>query len=245
MENRHQKRDNQPTINFFWSGDDWSYLHNMTIKSHIKCDHHPVIWVHGNTPRSKWWDDSDITVRNADDIVSISDFMAHGGNFKTASSVWRFMFLYKYGGWYADTDAMAINTWPDQKWVLCSNYNGMISTGVIKIPSHQDMMITALDNIQYNWGNVKVFNNAYRIQFGHNKETYNGKSFFPFIWKDWRVLINNDDMSSWEKYVQDDTLSIHLYHTMFERAEMVDTIDVWIQDNPNTMLGALDRWIKE
>jgi hypothetical protein len=234
------------TINFFWSGNDWSYLHDMTIKSHMVVDHRPVIWLHGNKPKSKYWNDDIYTtnggeIRDADDIVDISNFIKNGGNFKTASSLWRFTFLYEYGGWYADTDALAVRTWPNEEWVLCNNYNCLISTGVLKVPPKQSMFLGMIKGLKYDWGNVKVFNHHYTKHFGNNTGTIDGRLFFPFTWKKWNILIDPD----WnDNIIKDDTYSIHLYHTMFERDGIIDTIESFIKNNEYTLLGYLDKWIK-
>lgn len=214
-------------INFFWSGDKWSYLHDLTIKSHIKVGHMPIIWLHGDIPKSKYWD-NDVYVRSgrirdACFIVNIDSFMKRGGNFKTASSMWRFIFLYKQGGWYADTDALAIKTWPSQQWVVCGEKPDMLSTGVIKSPWRQQMYINMLSDLKLDWGNVKVFNKHYFKRFQNVRETIDSKLFYPYKWNDWEVMLSDIEIP--------DVYSIHLYHTMFERSGMIDNIEEIIDEN--------------
>lgn len=230
--------EHQNTINFFWSGDNWTYLHDMTIKSHIKVGHKVVIWLHGAEPKSKWWDVNGIELREADDIISITNFMKRGGNFKTASSLWRFTFLHKYGGWYSDTDAVAVKRWPDQKWVITNDDKGLIPTGVLKVPPGEDMFLDMIQNLKYDWGNVQVFTRSYRKFKRSGNPTIVSRLFFPFEWTEWEELLQEPSGQYMDIY------SVHLYHTMFERAGMIDTIDQWCKDNPKTLLGKLDGWAR-
>lgn len=236
--------ENRNTINFFWSGDGWTYLHDLTIKSHIVVGHKPRIWLHGNLPKSKYWN-YDVykkygVINNADDIVNVRSFIEKGGNWKTASSLWRFLFLYEHGGWYADTDAVAIKEWPKDKWVLCKNYKEMLSTGVLKVPSGRKMFLGMIEDLQFNWGNVKVFNHHYQLRYGNTNETIDGKLFFPFTWEEWKVLIN----ANYDNKILDG-FSIHLYHTMFERAKMIDNIEILAKNKKDTLLGKIHKWVNE
>lgn len=237
--------ENRCEVNFFWSGDYWTYLHDLTIKSHIVVGHKPIIWLHGPKPKSSYWKNKIYSlygeIIDANYIMNVDDFIKKGGNWKTASSLWRFTFLYKCGGWYADTDAVAINTWPtDNDWILCNNYEGLISTGALRAPAGDDVFLDVIDNLKLKWGNVKVFNESIKKKYKITEGTIDGNLFFPFIWKDWDILLkSNFDEKVFDGY------SIHLYHTMFERAKMTSYIGLWIKQNPNTLLGKLDKWIKE
>jgi hypothetical protein len=226
-------------INFFWSGSDWTYLHDLTIKSHLKVGHIPVLWIHGKQPKSIYWD-TDIynewcCIRNADDIIDISGFIKKGGNFKTASSLWRFNFLYEYGGWYSDTDAIAINPWPDEEWVICGEDDTTLSTGVIKVPPKQEMFLDMMDDLELEWGNVVVFNKHYEIHHGNTNETIDGKMFYPYSWENWIDLLKIREIPN--------VYSVHLYHTMFERHNIIDRVSGYANNVPNSLLGRIGRWV--
>jgi len=224
-------------INFFWSGDDWTFLHDLTIKSHILVGHKPVIWLHGRWPNSKYWC-SELygKTENADDIIDITKFMREGGNFKTASSLWRFSFLYRYGGWYSDTDAIAIKEWPDQEWVVCGEEPGKLSTGVIRIPKRQGMFLDMIPDIKLDWGNVEVFNNHYLLRMGNTEETIYSKLFYPLEWGEWRYLLSIMDIP--------EVYSVHLFHTMFEKNDIIKDIEGLLKRNPEIMLAKIARNIQ-
>ena len=221
-------------INFFWSGDNWTFLHDLTIKSHIVVGHKPVIWLHGDKPRSKYWN-TDLygNTENADDIIDISQFMRDGGNFKTASSLWRFTFLHRYGGWYSDTDAIALKEWPDIDWVICGEEPGILSTGVIKVPKGQEMFLHMIGNMEYVWGNVDIFNKYYLQCHGNITETVNSLLFYPLKWREWRYLLSIMEIP--------DVYSVHLYHTMFEKYGMISDIEGILWRNKETMLSKI--WV--
>ncbi len=222
----------------FWSGDDWTYLHHMTIMSHLKVGHDINMWLHGGIPKSdNWCNYSHMTVKDADEIIDISHFMKNGGNLKTASSLFRWNLLYYKGGWYSDTDAVAINRWPDDKYIICGEYEDKLSTGVIKSPSGDPMFNELSNNVQKDWGNVNIFNDMCIKYRGDNKPTCNHKLFYPFDWRLWDIWL--------EPYtdVYDECSSIHLYHTMFERSGMIQCITDWMDRHPQSLLSTIDRMI--
>jgi len=224
-------------VNFFWSGNNWTFLHDLTIKSHIIVGHKPVIWLHGEPPNSKYWDVKLYgNTKNADDIIDISQFIKDGGNFKTASSLWRFTFLYKYGGWYSDTDAIAMRKWPKNEWIICGEEPEKLSTGVIRVPPEQEMFLDMIDDIKHTWGNVGVFNKYYLRHQGNITETIDSLLFYPIRWGEWRYLLSIMDIPN--------VYSIHLYHTMFERNGMIDDIEGILSRNRETMLSKIWRIIQ-
>jgi hypothetical protein len=200
--------------------------------------HKIVIWLHGHKPRSKYWNDTLYgNTEQAGDVMDISHFISIGGNFKTASSLWRFTFLYRYGGWYADTDAIAMREWPeDRDWIICGEEPGILSTGVIKVPADQEMFLDMIDNIKLDWGNVDVFNKYYLQHHGSVDETFNSFQFYPMSWKNWRYLLSIMDVPN--------SYSVHLYHTMFERNGVIDDIEMILEKNPGLMLSKIVHVIR-
>ncbi len=227
-------------INFFWSGNKFDYLNYLTIKSHINVGHNVIIHLHGNTPKSKYWEKMlslNVIIKNANDVIDITNFMNKGGNFRTASSLWRFKFLYEFGGWYSDCDALALKQWPDHsKWVLCSDNRVLISTGVLKVPANEKMFLYMIDNLKYEWGNIKVFNDIYKQFKGNIHANFKPDMFYPFSWKKWDNLLKNIPIPK-------NCYSVHLYNTMFERNNCIDNIEQWCINNPDTMLGRLNNLI--
>lgn len=206
--------NSKTTVNFFWRGDNFSYLHRLTILSHIAVGHECVMWLSGDTPNSKHWiGDLHVTIKDADAIVDVTKFIEEGGNMKTASDLWSFTFLYKHGGIYADTDAVAIKPWPNDPWIAVSCNKGHpkeeLSIGVMAAPAGCELFTACINDIKHSWGNVTLFADKYKEFFGHTKSTHNDRHFYPFPWTEWSKLLLSTDIP--------DVYSIHLYHTMLER----------------------------
>jgi len=217
-------------VNFFWSGDNFSYYNRLCVLSHIHVGHSVIIWLHGDSPDSKnWVNDLDITINDANQVFNVSGFLKSGGNFKTASSMWRFHFLYKFGGLYCDLDALAIKRFPNTEWILCSGERDRksLSTGVIKAPSNSPVFLDSIKNIKKDWGNVKVFNESYKKYYKNALPTHDNKLFYPYNWKEWDYLFK--DINIYDCY------SIHLYHTMLERNNKIKEKEVLLK-NKNTLI---------
>lgn len=217
-------------VNFFWRGNNFTYLNRLCVISHIKSGHFPVMWLSGPTPTSPHWiSDLEVTIKNADEIIDVSGFLEKGGNFKTASSLWRFKFLYEYGGLYCDTDALAIKKFPEDDWIISSSIpEENLSTGVIKCPPKQELFLKCLPKIKKTWGNVNVFTEEYKKAFGNTKCTHDNKLFYPFNWRQWKTMFLDLPIP--------DVYSVHLYHTMLERS---DNVKEKKEYSPKTMLGRI------
>lgn len=205
-------------INFFWKGNDFDKWCKLCILSHIKVGHDVIIWLSGNEPNTNEWFHvrNKIVIGDADFIFDVNKFIQEGGNFQTASALWRFHFLYKHGGWYCDTDAYAIQEFPDKEWAICSaeKDKSMLSIGVMKMPVRHPILKNCIVNIQYNWGNVKIFTKAFKDYFGHTKRTVPDKMFYPWSWKEWETIYKKKKI---DNLIENGVYSIHLYHTMLKR----------------------------
>jgi hypothetical protein len=206
-------------INFFWKGenfDGWTYL---CIKSHIKVGHTVIIWLSGKEPLNKWWKliKNDIIIKNADDIININYILNLGGNFQTASALWRFTFLYEHGGWYCDTDAYALKKFPiTENWIVSSAEVDrlILSIGVIHAPKNNTIFKKCMDNIKIKWGNVKVFDKFFKERYGTWTPSINSYEYYPWTWKEWDNLYKDIKL---EDLIKKNVKSIHLYHTMLKR----------------------------
>jgi len=218
-------------VNFFWKGDSFSYLNRLCVITHLKVGHKPIMWLSGHRPNSDFWIDdlAGVEIRNADEIIDVSKFIQDGGNFKTASSLWRFTFLHEFGGLYCDTDALAIKKFPDDDWIISSSVpNENLSTGVIKAPPGQQVFLNCIPKLKKVWGNVNVFTEEYLNLYGNMNCTHDYKLFYPFSWREWSFLFKDLQIP--------DVYSVHLYHTMIEKANLVLDKDFY---KPSTMLGKI------
>jgi len=217
-----------PEINFFWSGNNFTYLNYLCIQSHINIGHSVRIHIHGNLPNSVHWNALDINkinILNADDVFDITEFLKQKNtNIKTGSALWRFHYLYKHGGWYSDTDAIALKKWDiNSNWMLCSGETDsrLISIGVIKVPKNQKMFLYMIRNISPEWGNVRIFTNYYRKFNNCSKHIYDSELFYPIKWNEYMKILRDIKIP--------DVYSLHTYNTMFERDGIINDIQDKIQ----------------
>ena len=221
------------TVNFFWKGDNFDLIHRLSILSYLLYDFEVVVWLSGKKPNSQYWIDDykQVKIKDANQIINVDSFISSGGNVKTASSLWRFTFLFKYGGIYCDTDMIALNDFPDDDWIIVScelPEKQYASTGIIKVPPKQHFLLDCINNMQKNWGNVKVFSEAYKRHYAPKiKYTHENRLFYPFQWNERSVLF--------KKTIIPDAYSVHICHTFFDRKNIfVDW--KYINQFKNTML---------
>jgi len=129
---------NKLQVNFFWRGNDFSYLNRLCVLSHLSVGHGVVMWLSGETPESPYWinDLEHVVVNSADEILDVASFIRGGGNFKTASDLWRFHFLYEHGGLYCDTDAIAIGFFPHAVFPVPCRKSSARMQGTLIIAQH-------------------------------------------------------------------------------------------------------------
>lgn len=221
------------TVNFFWRGDNFSYLNRLTVLSHINVGHSCVMWLSGKRPNSPFWiEDLDVTIQDADIIHDVTSFLNRGGNMKTASDLWRFYFLYERGGLYCDVDALAVKHFPQDEWILVSSFKEhpkeQLSIGVIAAPKGESVFLECINKIEHKWGNVTLFADEYKKIKGNANSTHDDKLFYPFTWKQWNMLFEDIPIP--------DGYSIHLYHTMLERNDKILSKE---QYSSNTLIGRL------
>ena len=226
-------------INFFWKGNDFDEWCKLCILSHIKVGHEPIIWLSGEEPDTDAWFDirHQTIVGDADHIFNVDKFIDKGGNFQTASALWRFHFLFDKGGWYCDTDAYAIQHFEDRLWAVCSaesKEKNLLSIGVLKVPPRHALFLDCINNVQSTWGNVKVFTKAFQNYFNHVQPTVPNEMFYPWTWEKWDNIYKRISM---DDLIEQGVYSVHLYHTMIKRH------DGLYEKKPNTLLKELIEFI--
>jgi len=221
-------------VNFFWKGDNFNLIHRLSVLSHYLVGHDVVVWLSGDKPDSPFWinDYKDkIQIKNADEILNINSFIDSGGNFKTGSALWRYTYLYQYGGTYVDTDVIALNKFPDDDWIIVSGEKpekGYASNSIIRVPKNEMFIKESIKNIRKKWGNVIVFSNAYKKYYGNPiKYTHANRLFHPFQYNEREMLF--------QKLSIPDAYSVHICHTFFDRKNIFINWK-YINRFPGTML---------
>ncbi len=232
-------------VNFFWKGNDFKSWDYLCLKSHLKVNHEIVIWLSGEQPQKTLWNDlikhKNVSIENANDIINIDKFISDGGNFQTASALFRFKLLYYSGGWYADTDAFAVQSWEDitESWIVASAEENrqILSIGVIKAPAFSPVFLLCLNNIKHNWGNVKMFDKMFNTTYKHWTPNIKNEEWYPWTWKNYNMLFENDSLNNFKK---NNIRSIHLYSTMLKRNNIV-----YGKQPYDCLLNDMIKWVDE
>lgn len=230
-------------VNFFWSGDDFQFLNRLAILSHLNVGHHPIVWLYGSEPNSKYWIDDipEIEIQNAQNICSIEKFIksctcSPDKAIRLASDYWRFNFLYEYGGLYCDTDAIALKPFPETDIFVSDDNNNNIAIGVINISSKSDLMKHCIDNVKSEWINVKMFTDACKLF--NISQTHNWQVFYPWAWND-NFNSKNEFRLLWEEIIPD-SISIHIFGTHVSKLNFTHDL---VANYPNSILFKLSKLI--
>ena len=92
------------SINMIWVGDKISNCERMCMQSFLKNGHHIKLWTYGkveNVPDG-------IEYMDANEIVPKNKIFKHQNSYAPFADLFRWKLLYKFGGWYADTDVVCL-----------------------------------------------------------------------------------------------------------------------------------------
>lgn len=249
-------------MNFFWKGNDFGFLESLVLKSHEKVGHLPIVWLSGERPTTRYWKEVEtcVTIKDANEVFNVEDFLHSGGNVRTAASLWRFHFLYNRGGYWCDSDVFAVEQFPDGEWVLCSGEDEpeLLSIGVLKAPPHHAIFRTCISEVGREWGNVLTFTRAYRAYFGNTIATHRPRTFYPYSWTQCERLLLDETIPEgcygvhyWGKALRDffarrRTAGIGAllrYRRLPLRYSALN--ESWCERNPTALLARLRRWIAD
>jgi hypothetical protein len=128
-------------INSLWIGKQLSTMENLAISSHLKQGHEYHLWVYEtlDVPEGT-------VLRNAGDIIDEGEVFSYsgdkengGGSVSAFSNLFRYRLLKEQGGWWCDTDVVAIKPFDWQEPFLFASENlpccgTAPTTCVIKVP---------------------------------------------------------------------------------------------------------------
>lgn len=97
---------NLPIIKTLWIGDRLGTLEQLSLTSFVKCGHAVELYTYGDVAGIP----KNVTVRNAEDILSESKIFRHknNGSFATFADWFRYEMLHKHGGIWVDTDVVCL-----------------------------------------------------------------------------------------------------------------------------------------
>lgn len=215
-------------INMFWIGDELSNLELLSIKSHLKVGHKVFLWCYEkikNVPDG-------VIFKNAAEILEKKDIFSYQigegkGSFSACSNLFRYRLIYKYGGWWSDTDVVVLKKFNfDKPYVFASertrNFFCVPTTCVFKCEKNSGVMgycLKTAENINkedLEWSTIgpKLLSKAV---FDNWLEDYvlSPECFCPINWFD----AEKDPLV--EKFPNtDNAYAIHMWHEMWRRKKI-------------------------
>jgi len=248
-------------VNFFWRGERFSFLQFLVLKSHLKVGHVPVIWLSGKAPHSSYWKkiEHKIKIKNADDVYDVENFIKNGGNLITSSSLWRWYFLYEFGGIWCDFDVFALKKFPNDEWIVCTGEieDNLLSVSILKVPPKQKIFKDCIEDIRKKWGNVRAFSKAYQENYGNTKSTHEAVLFYPYKWNECEKLISKGEIPDkaysihyWDKALVDKFSKtpqgfLSKLKNLGKPKKLTDLNEKWCKKNADTLLGKIYFWLKD
>lgn len=212
-------------INGLWIGTKLSTMEILSIKSHMAQNHSYHLWCYQkpeNTPQG-------VIIEDASQILPPEDVFCYQvgpgtGSPSAFSNLFRYKFLHEIGGWWADTDVIALKTFSFSSDIVFAserNKEGGFApaTCVIKLPKghpiSNDCYKSAFnkDRAKLRWGEIGP-NLLKEMICKHQLDEFvlSPDIFCPIDWFDFSHLLNESMEWPIESY------SIHLWHEMWRRS---------------------------
>lgn len=213
-------------INSLWIGDSLSTMEKLSISSHLKQGHEYHLWV---------YDDLEVpegtVLRYAGDILGEESVFCYsgdkedgGGSVSAFSNLFRYKLLKEQGGWWCDTDVVALKPFDfDDRFVFASENleeGGLFpTTCVIKVPQASLVMNLCHGKaLQANretvkWGTIgpKLLAESVRA-CGLEEHVLSPNTFCPTNWWDVNKFFGPLD-------VPEESYAVHLWHEMWRRGD--------------------------
>lgn len=132
------------TVNSLWIGKELSTLENLSIKSHLANGHQYNLWCYEeiNAPEG-------VNLKDGNMILPAAEIFSYQigegkGSVSAFSNLFRYKLLCDYGGWWVDTDVIALKPFDFQsEYVFATErgHNGLhATTCVIKCPQGNEFI---------------------------------------------------------------------------------------------------------
>ena len=158
---KNPKRD---TLTTLWIGKELNELSTLAIMSWIRLDYDVEIWVDNlKLPDVLKKYSSRITFKNAKEILKFKKTE----QILPFSDIWRYKWLYKYGGIWVDADMVLLQKLPEQDIIISSEhtfqsgaYKSLLhyvpNIGVLKFPKNNEFLKNVIEKIETRDKNKEV-----------------------------------------------------------------------------------------
>jgi hypothetical protein len=169
-------------INFFWIGDRFSKMCQLSLKSFLDNDHKVILWVYDDVKNVP----DGVCIKNANEILDSSKIFTYKGNgdcrngsYGGFSDIFRYHLIQKVGGWYCDTDVVCLKNFtqiPDQEYVIRPHSSTKCVANIFKAPKNNNFLKRCIerteneiDDFNFNWINPLIILNECVEEFSYQK----------------------------------------------------------------------------
>lgn len=211
-------------FNTLWIGQSLSNLEILALTSHLKVGHTVVLWSYSDVSRIP----DGVIVKDAREIMPENQIFTYQvgegtGSYSACSNLFRYKLLYDQGGWWIDTDVVALKRFDfDEPYVFASETirSGAVcpTTCVIKVPVGSDVMkrcwdmANQIDRQTVKWGTIgpKLLTSSV-FYYGLEEYSVSPSMFCPIDW----LISEQDPIVS--NYEIPDCHAVHLWQEMWRR----------------------------
>ncbi len=213
-------------IRSLWIGDPLSTMERLSICSFLAHGHEYHLYTYGpiaNVPAGA-------VIRDANRIVPASRIFTYsqGGSYAGFANRFRYQLLYEHGGWWVDTDVVALKPFDfDSEYVFSSETDSeyrrqIVTSGIIKAPAGSPAMRYARDVCREKdaadlvWGETGprlVAEAVRRFDLDRSVQPYH--TFCPTFWADLDAFIDPRSRFSDPSQLSSETYAIHLWHEVW------------------------------
>jgi hypothetical protein len=233
----------RPIVHALWIGGPLSALERLAVRSHVRHGHEYHLWTYEpiEVPAGAIVEDAN-TILDRSHIFSYE--IGQGkGSVSAFSNVFRYRLLKERGGWWCDTDVVALRPFRfDAEYVFASQVNIDRATStascVIKVPAASALMAEcearagAAERSRLEWGEIGPhLLGAMVHRFGLDEFVTPAATFCPTHWFEAEV---DPPMRWWS--LTDASYAVHLWHEMWRRNGVSKD-----GDYPGTLYEALKK----
>ncbi|EEI92473.1 hypothetical protein HMPREF0765_2088 [Sphingobacterium spiritivorum ATCC 33300] len=209
--------DSNKIIQGLWIGEYLSKMECLCMTSYLSKGHVFHLYSYNtfsNLPKG-------VILMNANDIIPKNKlFRDSSGGWSSFSDWFRYMLLYKKGGWWVDMDSVCLKYFDfEEEYCFSLESDDIVNNGFIKAPKKAEFLkdcihyidTKGLDNVMWlNFGPF-LFTNVLK-QYDSSAFIKSKDYFCPVNWQDTDKLIQPPLIS-----ISEESYSIHLWHEMWRQ----------------------------
>ncbi|RLF27732.1 MAG: hypothetical protein DRN14_05050 [Thermoplasmata archaeon] len=237
----------------FWVGDEVPYYVRFSLLSlkHVAGFDEVVFFHDGTIP---YRPPEGVTYVHAHDVLDSKAFSIYSkikGRYEVThkADFFRYYILSKLGGFYADVDQIAIQsfrTLPLRDSFLVAESVRGINNGMIYARQDHPVFTYMWQHFaeRYNPNDFNCVGSRWLFEFRSKLNvSYDAKIFYPIPWQQWRCVFSDTPLSI-SDLQKLGVYSVHFWGEMMRRNGF-EVSEEWEKEHPNTLFSKLVKFVKD